>query len=69
MYFFTAASGTRSKADHTEGHKGRLNTYKKNKLTPHILSVHPGLKIGINNRNNRKHTKSQKLNNSQWNEI
>lgn len=64
----TADYETISKLDHIQGHKISLNTYKKIKLTPYILSVHPGLKMGINNRNNRKVNKIIKTKQLQWND-
>ena len=46
-------------------HKARLNRYKKNEITPCILSDHYGLKLDFNNNiNTGKPIHSWKLNNS-----
>ena len=62
-------SGTFSKIDHIFSYKASLNSYKKIEITPCILSNHHGLKLDFNkNRNNRKPTKSWKLNSSLLND-
>ena len=52
------------KTDHILRHKASLNVYKKIEIIPYILSDDQGLKLDINNRNNRKLTNSWKLNSS-----
>jgi endonuclease/exonuclease/phosphatase family metal-dependent hydrolase len=53
--FFSAAHGTFSKIDHILGHKASLNTYKKIKIIPCILSDHNAIKLELNNKiNSRK---------------
>jgi len=50
--------------------KASLNRYKKIEITPHILSDHHGLRLVFNNnKNNRKPTYSQKMNNSLLNRL
>ena len=66
-YIFLTARGTFSQIDQIHGHGAILNRYKKSDITPCILSDHHELKLSIN-RNNRKLTNSQKLNNSLLNE-
>jgi hypothetical protein len=61
--FFSALYGTFSKIDHI-GHKASFNRYKNIEITSCILSDHHGLKLDLNNRNNRKSTYSWKVNNS-----
>jgi hypothetical protein len=68
--FFSALHGTFLKTDHILRHKASLNVYKKIEIIPYILSDDQGLKLDINNRNNRKLTNSWKLNafppNEKW---
>jgi endonuclease/exonuclease/phosphatase family metal-dependent hydrolase len=52
--FFSAPHGIVSKTDHIFRHKASLSRYKKVEITPCTLSDHHGLKLDINNRNNRK---------------
>ncbi|MGE9640840.1 hypothetical protein ACQP3J_27720, partial [Escherichia coli] len=69
-YTFSAPHGTFSKINHTLGNKANLNRYKKNEITPFILSFHHGLKLDSNNkRNNRKPTNSWKLSKSLLNDF
>jgi hypothetical protein len=50
-------------------HKARLNRYKKNEITPCILSDHYGLKLDFKNRSTRKLTHSWKLNSFLLNDL
>jgi hypothetical protein len=45
--FFSAAHGTLSKIDYVLGHKSSLNKYKKNEITPCILSKHNAIKLEL----------------------
>jgi hypothetical protein len=68
-YTFSAPQGTVSKIDHIIGHKIGLNRYKKNEITPCILSDHHRLRLVFNrNKNNRKSTYTWKLNNTLLND-
>jgi hypothetical protein len=61
--FFSAPHGTYFKTDHISNHKIGLNTHKKIKIIPCILSDHHGLRLVFNsNKNNRKSTHTWKLN-------
>jgi hypothetical protein len=62
------AHGTFSKIDHIHRHEASINRYKKIEITPCILPDCQRLKLGINNRNNRKPANSWKMNNSLGNE-
>lgn len=69
IYFFLCTSQHFLQTDHTLGHKASLYRYKKVEITPWILLDLYGLKLDINsNRNNRKTTNSQKLDNSLFKE-
>jgi hypothetical protein len=50
---------------HKIGHKASFSRYKKIEITPHN---HKGLKLDFNNRNNRKHGYSWKVNKSLLND-
>jgi hypothetical protein len=51
--------------DHIIGHKTSLNKYKKIEIIPCILPDHHGLRLVFsNNKNNRKHPYTWKLNNT-----
>jgi hypothetical protein len=64
-YTFSAPHGTFSRTDHKTG----LNRYKKIKMIPCILLDHYVLRLVFNNnKNNRKHTYTWKLNNALLNE-
>jgi hypothetical protein len=56
IYFFSAAHGTFSKTDILR-HKAILNTLKKIKITPCIISDNKRIKLDLNNNNNKKHRK------------
>ena len=58
--FFSAPHGTFSKIDNVLSNEGNHNRYKKNGVTPCILSDHHGLKLEFNNIP-RKPTNSWKL--------
>jgi hypothetical protein len=66
--FFSAPHGTFSKVDHIinfYSHNTDLNRYKKMEIIHCNLSAHHGLRLVFNsNKNNRKHTNTQKLNNA-----
>lgn len=62
--FFLAPQRTLAKIDHTFDHKPSLYRSKKIRIAPCILSVHDGILLDLNNRNNRKPTNLWKLNNS-----
>ena len=50
-------------------HKTGLNKYKNIEIIPHTLSDHHRLRLVLNtNKNNRKHTYTQKLNNALLND-
>ena len=67
--FFSAPHGTFSKIDNIIGHKTGLNRYKKIEIIPCILSDHQGLRLSLNNnKSNRKHTYTRKLNNTLLND-
>lgn len=62
--FFSAPHEIFFKFHNTQRHKTNLNKQKKIKRKLCILSKHHELKLDINNSNNRKVSKSWKLNNS-----
>jgi hypothetical protein len=67
--FFSQAQGTFLKIDHILGHKASLTKYKKIEIKPCILSDHNALKLELNNnKKDKKHANSWKLNNSLLNE-
>jgi hypothetical protein len=67
--FFSAPHGTFSKIEHIIGHNTYLNGYKKIEIISCILSAHHGLRLVFNNnKNNRKPTYTQKLNNALLND-
>jgi hypothetical protein len=49
---FSAAHRTFSKINRILGHKASLNTFKKIKITPCIISDHNGMKPDLNNKRN-----------------
>ena len=59
---FLESHGTFFKINHRLGHEARLNRYKKVKSHPLSYLTEHVLKLNINNRKNRKSTKSWKMN-------
>jgi hypothetical protein len=67
--FFSAVHGTFSKINPILGHKASLSKYKKTEIIPCILSDHNALKLELNNnKKDKKHANSCKLNNPLLNE-
>jgi hypothetical protein len=67
--FFLVRHGTFSKIDHIIGHKAGLNRYKKIEIIPCILPDYHRLSLVFSyNKNNRKPTYTQKLNNALFND-
>jgi len=67
--FFSAPQGIFSRTDHIVSHKTGLNRYKKMEIVPCLLSDHHRLRLVFNNdKNDRKSTYVQKLNNALLNE-
>jgi exonuclease III len=63
--FLSAAHGTFSIIEHILGHKASLNKFKKNEITPCIISDHSRIKPDLNNtRNPRKYSDTWRLNNT-----
>jgi endonuclease/exonuclease/phosphatase family metal-dependent hydrolase len=52
--FFSAAHTTFSELDHILGHKVSLNKYKKNEITPCMLSDHNAIKLELNNKSSSR---------------
>jgi hypothetical protein len=53
---FSATHGTFTKIDHIIMHRARFNRYKEIEIISCIISYHHGLRLDINNRNNRQPT-------------
>jgi hypothetical protein len=63
--FFSATHGTFSKIDHILRHKASLNKYKKNEITPCILSDHNAMDLEFNNESSSiKYVSNWKPNNT-----
>jgi hypothetical protein len=67
--FYWTDLGTFSKINHILDYKANLNTQKKFKIIPCILTDHNGIKLEINDKeNHRKDSNTRRLNNTHLND-
>ena len=61
--FFSSAHGTFSWIDNMLGYEMSLNKFKNTEIISSIFSDHDGMKLEINHKEKKTHTKTWRLNN------